>query len=61
MLDKLLENIVAYLMKREIFGGFSEERVKSVLEGIWNKVDYDLKYLQKMAGQLEEFYDSKGM
>ena len=32
-----------------------------MIEGIWNKVDYDFKYSRKAAGQLEECCDSKGM
>ena len=36
-------NIVAELRKRGTFGGFSEDRMQSLLEGIWNKVEYALK------------------
>ena len=61
MADGLSGNIFADLRKRVTFGGFSEERMQSLLEGIWNKVECALKDLQKAAGQLEEFYDSKGM
>ena len=41
------------------FGGFSEERIQSLLEVIWNKVEYYLKDPQKAAGQLEDCSDSK--
>ena len=59
MADEVLGNIIAELRKRGTFGGFSEERIQSVLEGMWNKVDYSLKDSRKMAGQLEECSDSK--
>ena len=59
MSDEVSENIIAELRKRGTFGGFSEERIQSVLEGMWNKVDYSLKDSRKMAGQLEECSDSK--
>ena len=29
--------------------------MQSLLEGMWNKIVYDLKGLQKLAGKLEEF------
>ena len=32
-----------------------------LLEIMWNKVEYALKYSQKAAGQSEEWYDSNGM
>ena len=51
MAYKVLGNIVAELRKRRIFGGFSEERMQSVLEGMWNKVEYDFKDSRKMAGK----------
>ena len=56
---EVLGNIIAELRKRGEFGGFSEERMQSVIEGMWNKVDYSLKDSRKMAGQLEECSDSK--
>ena len=43
MADEVSENIVAELSKIGIFGGFSEERMHQLFEGIWNKVEYDLK------------------
>ena len=52
MVDKVSGNIIAELSKRGKFGGFSEEKMQSFLEGIWNKVQYALKDSQKMAGQL---------
>ena len=54
-------HITAELRKRGKFDGFSEERMKSLLEGMWNKVEYALNELRKMAGQLKEYSDSKGM
>ena len=44
MSDEVSGNIVAQLRKRGIFGGFSEERMQSLLEVMWNNVDYNLKY-----------------
>ena len=41
--------------------GFNGQRMQQLIEGIWNKVDYDFKYSRKAAGQLEECCDSKGM
>ena len=43
MADEESENIIAELRKRGIFGGFSEYRMQSFLEGIYNKVDCALK------------------
>ena len=43
MADEVSVNIVAELSKRGIFGGFIEERIQQLLEGIRNKVEYDLK------------------
>ena len=43
MADEVSGNIIVEMSKRETFGGFSEERMQSVLEGIWNKSEYDLK------------------
>ena len=43
MVDELLGNIVAEFKKRGTFGGFGEERIQSLLEGIWNKVEHNLK------------------
>ena len=42
-LDEVLGNFVADLRKRGIVGGFSEERMHSFLEVIWNKLEYALK------------------
>ena len=61
MADEVSGNIVAQLMKRRNFGGFSEERMNSLPEIMWNKVEYDLKDSQKGAGQLEECSDSEEM
>ena len=61
MADEVSGNIVAELRKRGTFGSFCEERIQSVLELMWNKLEYALNNSQKMAGQLEECYDSKGM
>ena len=47
MADEVLGDIGVELRKRGTFGGFSEERVQSVLEGMWNKLEYALKYSQK--------------
>ena len=43
MADEVSGNIIAELRKRGNFGGFGEERKQAVLEGMWNKVEYDLK------------------
>ena len=51
MADELLWGIVAELSKRGKFGGFSEEGMQSLLEGMWNKVEYALKGSRKLAGQ----------
>ena len=51
MTDEVSGNIVVELRKREIFGSFSEERVQSLLEVMWNKVEYYLKVSRKAAGQ----------
>ena len=52
MADEVSWNIVAGLRKRGTFGGFSEEIMQLFLEGIWNKVEYDLKDKPKAAVQL---------
>ena len=59
MADEVLGNVFAELRKRGDFGGFSEERMQLVLEVMGDKVDYALKDSLKMAGQLEDFSDSK--
>ena len=41
--DEVSGNIVVELRKRGIFGGFSEDIMQLVLEGVWNKVEYALK------------------
>ena len=61
MVDEVSGNIVAELRNIGTFGGFSEESMQLVLEGMWNTVDYALKDSRKMAGQLEECSDSKVM
>ena len=40
--DEVLGDIVAALRKRGTFGGISEERMQSVPEGVWNKVECSL-------------------
>ena len=47
MVDEVSENIVAELSKRGIFGGFSEQKMYQLHEGMLNTVDYDLKDSQK--------------
>ena len=61
MAYEVLGNIIAESRKRGEFGGFSEERMKSLLEGMRNKVEYALKDSKQLAGQLEECSDSKGI
>ena len=61
MVDGVLGNIIEELRKRGTFGGFSKERGQSLLGGIWNNAYYALKDSQKLAGQLEECSDSKGI
>ena len=43
MEDEVSGNIVSELRNREKNGSFSEERMQSVLEGMWNKIEYALK------------------
>ena len=43
MVNEVSGSIVEELRKREKFGGFSEDRMQSFLEGMWNKVEYALK------------------
>ena len=57
MADEVSDNIVSEFSKRGTFGGFSEDMMHSLLEGMLNKVEYALKYSQKMAGRFEEFSD----
>ena len=57
--DEFLGGIIAESRKRGIYDDFGEERMQLVLEGIWNKVKNDLKYSQKMEGQLEDFLIQK--
>ena len=52
MVDEESGNIIEELRKREIFGGFSEERMKSLLEGLWNKAEHVLNDSQKAVGKL---------
>ena len=61
MVDELSANIIAELRKIGTFGGFSGERMQSLLERIWNKVDYALKDSQKLVGHIEECSNSKVM
>ena len=44
MVDEVSGNIIAEFRKRGKFGGFSEESMQSLLEGMWNKIEYALKY-----------------
>ena len=43
MVDEVSGDIIIELRKRGTFVGFNEERMQSLLEGIWNKVEYALK------------------
>ena len=61
LVDGILGNIIEKLRKRGTFGGFSKERLQSLLGGICNNVGYTLKYSQNLAGQLEECSDSTVM
>ena len=47
MADDVLVNIVVQWRKRGIFVGFSGERMYSLIEGMWNKVEYYLKGSQQ--------------
>ena len=49
------------LRKRGTSGGFREERMHLLLEGMWNKVVYTFKDSPKAAVQLEDCSDSKVM
>ena len=60
MSDEVSGNIIAELRKRGTFGGFSEDRMHYFLEGMWNKVEYNIKDSQKLVGQLEECSSPKG-
>ena len=61
MVDELSGNIIAELGKSGTFGGFIEESMQLLLEGMWDKVEYALKDSKISAGQLEECSDSKVM
>ena len=61
MVDEVTGNIIAEFSNSRTFGGFIEDRMWSLLEGMWDKVEYALKDSQKSAGQLEECFDSKVM
>ena len=43
LVDELSVYIISELRKRGTFGGFSEEIIQSLLEVMWNKVEYALK------------------
>ena len=60
-MDELSGNIIAELRKSGTFGGFIEESMQLLLEGMWDKLEYALKDSKKSAGQLEECSDSKVM
>ena len=47
MVDGLSGNIIAELRKSGTFGGFIEERMQLLLEGMWDKVEYVLKDSKK--------------
>ena len=57
MADKLSANIIAELRKSGTFGGFIEESMQLLLEGMWDKAEYAFKDSKKPAGQLEECSD----
>ena len=59
MVDEVSGNILSELRNRLKFCGFSDESMQLLLEEMWNKVQYALKYSKKSAGQLEECSDSK--
>ena len=46
MVDELSGNIIAELRKRGAFGGFIEESMQLLLEGMWDKEEYALKDLK---------------
>ena len=50
--DEVLRNIVSESWKRQSIRGFNEGRIQSLLEGIWNKLEYDFNYLLKASSQL---------
>ena len=52
MADEVPGNILVELRKRRKFGGFSEESMQLVHEGMQNKAEYALRDSRKMAGQL---------
>ena len=43
MEDELLGNTIAELRKSGTFGGFNEESMQLLLEGMWDKVQYALR------------------
>ena len=47
MVDEVSGNIIAELRNRGKFGSFSEESMQSLLEGMWNKIEYALKDSKK--------------
>ena len=59
MTDEVPGNLVAELRKRGTFGGFSEEKMQSLIELMWYKAEYTLKNPQEAADQLEYCSDSK--
>ena len=61
MTDELSGNIIEQLSRRGKSVGFSGERMRSLLEGIWNKVEYGLRDSLKSAGLFEECSDPKVM
>ena len=54
MVDEVSGNIISELRKIGTFGGFSEDRMQSLLEVMRNKIYYNFKDSQKLAGELEE-------
>ena len=59
MADEVSGNIVAELIKIGTFVCFSEERMQSLLEVMWNKVESALKDSREMTSQLEDFMIQK--
>ena len=43
MVDEVSVDFIAELRKRVTIGSFSEERMQSLLEGMWNEVEYNFK------------------
>ena len=50
MTDEVSGNTIEELSKRDKFIGFSKDRIQSLLEGMWNKVEYVLKNSRDAVG-----------